>query len=127
MDTNAVISLLKDDSPALAGRVRACSSGEIGLSSIVLHELYFGAFKSQKAERNLEVLDRLQFEIVPFGPEDARQAGRVRAELAKVGTPIGPYDALIAGQASERGLTLVTRNGKEFRRVKELRWEDWES
>lgn len=127
LDTNAVIALLKNSSPALASNVRACSPGDIGLSSIVMHELYFGAFKSQRAQSNLEILDRLNFEVLPFGVEDAREAGRVRAELAGLGTPIGPYDALIAGQAAERQLILITRNGKEFSRVKDLRWEDWES
>ena len=62
----------------------------------------------------------------PQSLEDARQAGRVRAELALLGSPIGPYDALIAGQAAERRLILITRKGKEFGRVKDLRWEDWE-
>ena len=127
LDTNAVISLLKNNSLSLAGKVRACSPGDIGLSSIVIHELYFGAFKSQRAQSNLDILDHLQFEVIPFGLEDARQAGRVRAELALLGSPIGPYDALIAGQAAERRLILITRNGKEFGRVKDLRWENWES
>lgn len=52
---------------------------------------------------------------------------RLRAELASAGTPIGPYDVLIAGQALSRDMTLVTRNPREFQRVPELRLEDWES
>ena len=127
LDTNAVIALLKDKSPQLARRVRQCSPGDLAISSIVLHELYLGAFKSQKVQSNLQVLDRLGFRVLDFTPEDARQSGRVRAELAGSGTPIGPYDALIAGQAIERGLILVTRNGREFSRIQNLRCEDWES
>lgn len=126
LDTNAVIALLKNSSPSLAERLRQCAPGEVCVSSIVIHELYYGAYKSQRQQRNLEVLDRLAFEVLEFSREDARQAGRVRAELAQLGTPVGPYDALIAGQASQRGLVLVTRNGREFTRVKDLRWEDWE-
>jgi len=68
----------------------------------------------------------LQFEIVGFDQEDSRQAGAVRAMLAAVGTPIGPYDVLIAGQARARDLTLITRNTGEFSRVDGLRVEDWE-
>lgn len=127
LDTNAVIALLKDKSPRLARRVRQCPPGELAISSIVLHELYFGAFKSQKVQNNLHVVDRLAFQVLDFTPEDARESGRVRAELAGFGTPIGPYDALIAGQAAQRGLILVTRNGREFSRIRNLRWEDWES
>ena len=47
--------------------------------------------------------------------------------LAAAGTPIGPYDVLIAGQAIARGLTLITNNVREFRRVPALQLEDWET
>jgi len=72
-------------------------------------------------------IDRLFFEILDFDPEDARHAGEVRAQLALAGTPIGPYDVLIAGQALARSLTLVTHNMREFQRVVGLSIEDWES
>ena len=57
----------------------------------------------------------------------ARQprAGRLRAELARAGTPIGPYDAMIAGHARSRGFVLVTNNTREFSRVSGLRLDDW--
>jgi len=126
LDANAVISLLKDKSPQLARRVRQCPPGELCVSSIVLHELYFGAFKSQRVQSNLHVLDHLAFQVLDFHQEDARQSGRLRAELARLGTPVGPYDVLIAGQAAARHLVLVTRNGREFERIQGLRWEDWE-
>ena len=57
--------------------------------------------------------------------DDAREAGRLRAELAAVGLPIGGYDLLIAGQACARGLIVVTANTREFERVAGLRVEDW--
>ena len=63
--------------------------------------------------------------ILDIDPEDARVAGEIRAELARAGTPIGPYDILIAGQAKARGLTLVTNNTGEFRRVVGLKLDDW--
>jgi tRNA(fMet)-specific endonuclease VapC len=65
--------------------------------------------------------------VLEFDQEDARQAGEIRALLALRGTPIGPYDVLIAGQAKARRLTLVTRNTAEFSRVHDLRIENWES
>jgi tRNA(fMet)-specific endonuclease VapC len=49
----------------------------------------------------------------------------VRAELERLGTPIGAYDTMIAGQAIRRGITLVTANTREFARVDGLMWDDW--
>jgi tRNA(fMet)-specific endonuclease VapC len=69
----------------------------------------------------------LRFEVLDFDREDARKAGEIRASLANAGTPVGPYDVLIAGQAVARGLTLVTNNTREFQRVASLRIEDWQA
>ena len=52
-------------------------------------------------------------------------AGDIRADLARRGMPIGPYDVLIAGQAKARDLPLITNNTAEFSRVSGLRIEDW--
>ena len=122
-DTNAVISLLGHKSEALINRVLACSEGAIDLSEIVSHELYF----SQKVSFNLETTRLLlrDFVVLPLDEEDSRQAGEIRAELSKSGTPIGPYDVLIAGQAKARNLILITNNVREFERVVGLRLEDW--
>ncbi|MGE0796792.1 MAG: type II toxin-antitoxin system VapC family toxin [Lautropia sp.] len=127
LDTNAVIALVSRRSEALLRRVEALEPGSLVLSTIVVHELYFGAYRSQKVEFNLETL-RLLFAdlgLLDLDREDARVAGEIRAELARQGTPIGPYDALIAGQAKARGLILVTRNTGEFARVAGLRIENW--
>ncbi|MEX3983582.1 type II toxin-antitoxin system VapC family toxin [Paraburkholderia sp. EG287A] len=126
LDTNAVIAILKGD-PAVVGRLRAHLPGDFGLPSIVVHELYYGAYKSQRAAENLARVEALQFEVVPFDTEDAQHAGELRAQLAAAGTPIGPYDALIAGQARARGLVLVTHNVREFARVDQLQVEDWQA
>lgn len=127
LDTNAVIALIGRPSDALVNRVLKSAEGSIGLSSIVAHELYFGAHKSAKVQHNLETLRLLfaDFPILDFDQRDAFTAGEVRAALAAKGTPIGPYDALIAGQAKARGLVLVTNNLGEFNRVDGLRVEDW--
>lgn len=127
IDTNAIIALKNQRSRILLDRILACRPGEIALSTIVLHELYYGTFRSQKIERNLEVIRLLKrdFEVLDLDENDAREAGDIRAALAKAGTPIGPYDVLIAGQAVARSLTLVSNNLGEFSRVANLKLEDW--
>ena len=127
LDTNAVIALLDDRDSLTSKRARAHRPADVGVSAIVAHELYFGAFKSRRREANVSLVDELQFEVVAFDKEDARQAGEIRAALAALGTPIGPYDVLIAGQAKSRDLILVSRNANEFSRVPGLRVEDWET
>ena len=129
LDTNAVIALIGRRSDMLVNRVLESVDGTIGLPSIVTHELYFGAHKSAKVQHNLETLRLLfaDFPILQFDQRDAFTAGEIRAALAAKGTPIGPYDVLIAGQAKARGLLLVTNNVGEFNRVDGLRVEDWSS
>ncbi|HXA16898.1 MAG TPA: type II toxin-antitoxin system VapC family toxin [Thermoanaerobaculia bacterium] len=127
LDANAVIALLNDTKSKTARRARRHKPTDVGIPAIVVHELYYGAFKSQRVERNVALIDALKFEIVEFDQEDSKHAGEIRALLARRGAPIGPYDVLIAGQARARQLTLVTRNTSEFARVPDLRIEDWES
>ena len=126
LDANAVIVLLNDPNSSIAHRVRRHKPQDVGISAIVGHELYYGAFKSQRAARNVALVDAVQFEVVEFDHRDARDAGEIRALLGARGTPIGPYDLLIAGQARARELILVTHNTVEFGRVPGLRTEDWE-
>ena len=125
LDTNAIIAVLNDSQSPVARTLRSKSPDEVGISAIVTHELYYGAFKSRRVAENVGLVDRLLFNVVGFDNEDARRAGEIRATLATEGIPIGPYDVLIAGQASARGLSLVTNNLREFQRVPELRIEDW--
>lgn len=127
LDTKAVIALVTRRSEALRSRVEAAEPGTLATSTIVAHELYFGAYRSRKIEFNLETLRLLFADLVvlDLDREDARTAGEIRALLSRQGTPIGPYDVLIAGQAKARGLTLVTNNLAEFRRVPGLDLEDW--
>ncbi len=99
---------------------------EIGISSVVMFELYYGAYRSQRIERNLGILNAIQLPKILFDTDDALAAGKIRGELAETGLPIGPYDLLIAGQALARGLCLITANTREFQRVTNLHIEDWE-
>ena len=127
LDSNALMALLNHPAGTVSQHARQYRPVDIGLSAIVMHELYFGAFKSRRLERNLAIVDGLRFEVVPFDQDDARRAGEIRAVLAAQGTPIGGYDVLIAGQASARGLTLVSRNLRVFTRVDRLQVENWET
>jgi tRNA(fMet)-specific endonuclease VapC len=114
-----------------AVRVRLAQSLERGehvtVSSIAVFELWHGVAKSGRiaynTERLLTFLGRLT--TLSFDEEDARVAGQVRANLGRIGRPIGSYDFLIAGHALHRDFLLVTANVREFARVQGLRWEDW--
>lgn len=125
LDSNAVIALMKG-MPTFLSRLHKHQPTDFALSSIVAHELFYGAYKGKRVIENLIRVEALQFEVLEFDKEDARRAGELRAFLAGAGTPIGPYDVLIAGQAWARELTLITHNVREFQRVPQIRVEDWE-
>lgn len=125
LDTNAVIGLLAG-APSLTARVKRHAPQDFGVPAVGLYELLYGAYKSRRTAHNLARVYALQFEVLDFDRQDARHAGEIRATLAAAGTPIGPYDVLIAGQARARDLALVTRNMREFQRVPGLAIEDWE-
>ena len=130
LDTNAVIAALNDRTSPVRKRIeQAIASGStLAISSIVLFELRYGAAKSARPERNLQrIADFLAgpIEILPFEAADADEAGDIRAALEQAGTPIGPYDVLLAGQARRHDALLVTANAREFSRVSRLKFEDW--
>ncbi len=125
LDTNIVVALLKTRASPLAERVWSHSIDEIAVSSIVMFELYFGAFNSARPAENVSKLAASKFQVLPFEHEDARHAGEIRALLRQNGTPIGAFDLLIAGQARARNVTLVTNNVREFSRVPGLQVENW--
>jgi tRNA(fMet)-specific endonuclease VapC len=130
LDTNAVIALLKNQPPGVRSRLRRVVSrgSTVAISSIVLYELWYGVARSQRRHENAERLRVFlsgNINVVPFDEEDAATAGDLRAALEQAGTPIGPYDLLIATQALRSGATLVTANVSEFARVHGLVWQDW--
>ena len=127
LDTNAFIALVGTKSEKLVRRFTLKPLGAVAVPSVVAHELYYGAMRSQRVAYNLETL-RLamaNIAILEFDANDALISGQVRAALAALGTPIGPYDVLIAGQAKARRISVVTNNVREFGRVAELNVEDW--
>lgn len=125
LDTNAVIALMKG-TPHFVAQIKRHQPSAFCITSITLHELYFGASKSVRRAENLARISLLNLHVLEFDEQDALFAGEARASLAAAGTPIGPLDTLIAGVALARGLTLITHNTGEFKRVAGLRVSDWE-
>lgn len=130
LDTNAVIALLKNHPPGVRNRLRRVVSegASIAVSSVVLYELWYGVARSARRRENAERLRVFlsgDIDIVPFDEEHSAAAGDLRAALETAGTPIGPYDLLIAAQALRSRTTLVTANVSEFARVRGLNWQDW--
>ena len=130
LDTHAIITALNDRTSPVRARIDAAIrlNHPLAISSIVLFELWYGAAKSARPERNARrIADFLAgpIEILAFEPADAEEAGYIRATLERAGTPIGPYDLLVAAQARRRDALLVTANEREFARVPRLKFEDW--
>jgi tRNA(fMet)-specific endonuclease VapC len=129
-DSNLCIAIMNGNARQVTAAFdRAIQDGsEFYLPTIVVHELWYGVAKSSQLlanTRKLEALQRGLTGTLEFSDQDARLSGEIRAELGRRGSPIGPYDVLIAGQALARGLTLVTANSREFSRVAGLKLVDW--
>ena len=129
LDTNACIALLTGSSEPLVVRYRQQEPGDLRLCSVVKAELLYGARHSQRVAENLATLEAFFAPLtsLPFDDACAEHYGMIRADLARLGTPIGPNDLLIAATARAHDATVVSRNLREFSRVVGLRVEDWES
>jgi tRNA(fMet)-specific endonuclease VapC len=130
LDTNIVIWIVNGRSSSLRHRLGEQLRGNtpIALPVIALFEMRYGFAKGGRRAENEQQLDKflsLGIDVLPFEAEDAAHAGDIRAELERKGTPIGPYDCLIAGQARRRSATLVTLNSREFERVPGLLVVNW--
>jgi tRNA(fMet)-specific endonuclease VapC len=131
LDSDAIIAILNSKPPSVRNRWVAVSrtGAHVATSSIVFFELLCAAYKSSRPKENVARLHTLlssSLNVMPFELEDADSAGQVRAILEAKGQPIGPFDVLIARQALRRGLTLVTANVGEFRRLPGLALENWQ-
>jgi tRNA(fMet)-specific endonuclease VapC len=125
-----VIFALSRRRPAIAARPAAELSAKTRLivPAAAMFELEYGIAKSERGPQSRIPLDAFLsngFEFAPFDAPDAREAGGIRAALERAGSPIGPFDYLIAAQARRRGATLVTTNMREFERVPGLIVTDW--
>ncbi len=129
LDTNVAVAMMNKSSRLVADSFEQATAREpIVASAVVLFELRFGIANSARQtenQRKLELFLQTPVVILPFEQDDALEAGLIRADLRRKGTPIGPYDLLIAAQARRRGATLVTANTREFERVPGLMLQDW--
>jgi tRNA(fMet)-specific endonuclease VapC len=127
LDTNIAIYVINRRVPSVRHRLaeQLRLGTEIGFSAIALFELHVRSDRRAEAERLLAEFLAPGIVVLPFDAEDAAHAGDIRAHLESKGTPIGPYDYLIAAQARRRGATLVTANRREFERVPGLMVADW--
>ena len=127
LDTNACIDYFTNRYPKVVARIQECSPDDLRLSVVVVAELRYAADHSARRRANHARIDALieEIQVLDFDLRAAAAYGRVRAQLEADGTPIGPNDMLIAGHALSRGLTVVTDNAVEFKRVKGLKVENW--
>jgi tRNA(fMet)-specific endonuclease VapC len=131
LDTNVAIALLNGRPPQVRTHFDAARDAAIpiGLSSIAYHELMYGAAASTRRRANEEKIALFiasgRIALLPFDEADADEAADIRAYLRRQGTPVGPYDVLIAAQARRAGTMLVTANIGEFARVPGLQIRDW--
>ena len=129
LDTNACICILNNSSSTLVTQLQAHKPGDITLCSVVKGELFYGAYHSAHPAENLRVLEKFFEPFVSYPFDDACSLiyGRIRSDLAREGTLIGPNHLLIASIAIQNQLTLVTANSREFGRVPGLSFTNWES
>jgi len=126
LDTNILIYFFKGMGNVSLNML-STTPQEIAIPAIVLYELELGIQKStspDKRQAQLKQLTDLTM-IIPFGYDEAMVAASIRAKLEKNGTPIGPYDVLIAASALSGNHTLITHNTSEFRRIDGLKIQDW--
>lgn len=127
VDTDVFSLMVTGHDASINTRLQTLVKGEATVSVITAGEFYFGVthapvstLRDQRAQRLLDF-----FGLLPLDAEVAVSYGTVRADLRRAGTPIGPNDLWLAAQALAHGLTMVTRNTREFKRVKGLKVEDW--
>lgn len=127
LDTNVCVDYLNGRYPKVIERLQRVKPTEIAVSAIAVAELRYGAEKSARSEANHRRLDLLLEDLaaLDFDLRAAAEYGRIRSELERSGTLIGPNDMLIAAQARAHDVVLVTDNLTEFERVGRLRVENW--
>jgi tRNA(fMet)-specific endonuclease VapC len=127
LDTNICIYIRSRRPPSIRARFERLDAGEAALSVITYGELLYGAEKSADRLQAMKRLEELAALIPVLSlPDSAANAyGVIRAQLEKKGHMIGNNDLWIAAHVRSTGLTLVTNNEREFRRVPGLKIENW--
>ena len=127
LDTNICIGMIRQTMPALIQQLISYSPGDVGVSSITIAELAYGAQKSSQTQKNMAALEQflLPLEIADFDQQASMIYGAIRAKLEQEGNRIGAMDMLIGSHAVCLDVTLVTHNTNEFQRIPNLKLEDW--
>ena len=125
LDTNICIYAIKHKPEQVFIRLKEHDPQELGISSGTDAEVVHGGEKSKATEKNRVALLLANIDIVSFDSLAAQSYGKIRADLEKAGTPIGPLDMVIAGHAKSLNYYVVTNNTKAFARVKGLKLENW--
>lgn len=126
LDTSTCVYFFSGRYPRLTQKFMSIPTRDLGVSSIAWYELAAGVAKSAhpRSLERLRQFDR-EIQVFDFDMEAAEMAAMIRGGLELAGTPIGPYDTLIAGHALALDATLVTHNVREFKRVRGLKHVDW--
>lgn len=126
LDTNICIYVIKNY-PAKLRETFNRLAEQLCISTVTLAELSYGAEKSARRLENLQAVDQFaaRLDVLAFSPKASAHYGQIRVALERSGKPIGPHDMLIAAHARAEGLSVVTNNTREFRRVPGLRVENW--
>lgn len=129
LDTNICIYLIKKCPPEVFERFQQIQLQQLHIPAITVFELYYGIQRNNSHRRNLSALKNFisPLTVVDFNLESAKKAALIRDALQKKGTPIGPYDILIAAIALSLDMVLLTNNVREFERVEGLKLENWVS
>ncbi|MFW6138078.1 MAG: type II toxin-antitoxin system tRNA(fMet)-specific endonuclease VapC [Spirochaetota bacterium] len=127
LDTNICIYYLKGLCSKIKNVLLEKHPDEIKIAAIVKAELLYGAEKSENKKDNILKVNEFlfPFEIVPFNDKETHHYSKIRTELERKGTSIGPNDLLIASIVLNNDGILVTNNENEFRRIKGLKIENW--
>jgi tRNA(fMet)-specific endonuclease VapC len=127
LDTNICIALMNGNEIELRRRVRFHPVCDLGICSLVVEELFYGALKSSRPEENQNRVESFIdfYQCLPFDEQAAKKHAFLRLNLKKTGKPVGHNDLMIASIAASHQLTLVTRNTREFSQVQGLQLEQW--
>jgi len=127
LDTDTLSFIARDASPALMQRVGAIAQADLGISVVTRGEAEFGLAarppKRATLNRMRALMDTLP--TLALAADAIAHYVALRRKLEAGGTPIGANDMWIAAHALSQGMTLVTNNEREFRRVPGLQIENW--
>ena len=127
LDTDIASYIMNGKSPALLQKLQTVPTSAVCISAITKSEIMYGVEISPRQQKDRAALGffLLHIEVLDYPADAAADYGNIRAALKSLGKSIGPNDTLIAAHARFLGLTLVTNNTREFKRVPGLKIENW--